>query len=55
MPGFRDGNTPVAILANKYDRIGTSNTTSTANATSGACLTVENVCVALGVDTLQVP
>lgn len=42
---FRDGKTPVAILANKYDAV-----TSPRN----RCLTVENVCIALGVDTMQV-
>lgn len=42
----------MAILANKYDAVAGASIGSTTN--GGGCLTLENICVALGVDTLQV-
>lgn len=48
----RQDEIPVAILCNKYDAVTES---STGGASSGGgCLTLENVCVALAVDALQV-
>lgn len=51
---FRQGHTPVAILANKHDaadRVPTS--ASAGGGTAHGCLTLENVRVALGVDAMQ--
>lgn len=42
----------MAILCNKYDAV-TEPSTGGAS-TGGGCLTLENVCVALAVETLQV-
>ncbi|CAN0206175.1 unnamed protein product [Ectocarpus fasciculatus] len=52
---FRQGNTPVAILANKYD-IAMTGASAGGGVNSGrdGCLTLENVGIALAVDTLQV-
>ncbi|CAB1104179.1 unnamed protein product [Ectocarpus sp. CCAP 1310/34] len=51
---FRKGNTPVAILANKYDAISGASAGGVKNSGRDGCLTLENVCIALAVDTLQV-
>lgn len=50
---IRQGEIPVAILCNKYDTAVKEPSTGSASSGHG-CLTVENVCVALAVDTLQV-
>lgn len=49
---IRQGEIPVAILCNKYDAV----TEPSAGSAFGGdgCLTLENVCVALAVDALQV-
>lgn len=45
----------MAILCNKYDALTESSTGGGATSGGGgSCLTLENVCVALAVDTLQV-
>ncbi len=41
----------MAILCNKYDAVAGSSTGDAMG--GGGCLTVENVCIALAVDTLQ--
>lgn len=45
------GKKPVAVLANKHDLAETS---TIGGASTNGCLTPENVCVALGVDAMQV-